>query len=57
MYVNIRDFLEAVARGQPVPRQNGFRALRNHTLNNRRFYSRNKVESGSPLSALLRDLM
>ncbi|CAK7226089.1 hypothetical protein SBRCBS47491_006110 [Sporothrix bragantina] len=56
VYVNIRDFLEAVARNEPVPRHKNFRELQYYTKSNHRFYAVKKIESGSPLSALLRDL-
>ncbi|CAK7221424.1 hypothetical protein SCUCBS95973_004495 [Sporothrix curviconia] len=56
VYVNIRDFLEAVAGNEEVPRHTSFSKLLNYTHNNRRYYSLRKIAPGSPLAALLREL-
>ncbi|CAK7265252.1 hypothetical protein SEPCBS57363_001496 [Sporothrix epigloea] len=57
VFVNIRDFLEAVVRNEPVPQHGNYRALMTYTRENRRFFARRDVKSGGPLSALLRVLM
>ncbi|CAK7213113.1 hypothetical protein SEUCBS140593_001737 [Sporothrix eucalyptigena] len=56
VYVNIRDFLEAVASNQKVPKHGSKHELLRYTQNTQRYFKRKKIVSGSPLSALLRDI-
>lgn len=53
VWINIRDFLDAAARNQPVPRHRNRHALAHYTETTGRFYSRKKIVSGSPLAALM----
>ncbi|CAK7271407.1 hypothetical protein SEPCBS119000_004588 [Sporothrix epigloea] len=57
VFVNIRDFLEAAARNQPVPRHGSYRELKTYTRKESRFFPRKDIVSGSPLSALLREII
>ncbi|RDW78022.1 hypothetical protein BP5796_05874 [Coleophoma crateriformis] len=53
VWVNIYDFLDAKAKGDPVPRFGSQRALAEYTIKTRRIYPKKAAKEGGPVRELL----
>ncbi|EFX01774.1 hypothetical protein CMQ_8240 [Grosmannia clavigera kw1407] len=57
VWVNIFDFLEAMSSGTPVHKFPNQRALADYTLSNELVFPRRRIVSGTPMAALLANIM
>ncbi len=53
VWVNIIDFLDAVQRGEQVPRHQSEKALAAYSRKTQKIYPKRRIKKGSPLEALL----